>query len=197
MVRGKLTFISGGVRSGKSSYAEKLLVNEAQNNAARLVYIASGVATDSEMRARIERHKSDRSTHSWTTFEQPVELEGILPSIQPGDYVLWDCLTTWLANELYTGWESGKPCIGQSGCMEQKEKQLYTTIDTLVSQAAHLVIVSNEVLDELPSKYAETEMYRKWIGRIHQVLVKKADTAIEMDYGIPIVWKNEQQEMTQ
>ena len=75
MVRGKLTFISGGVRSGKSSYAEKLLVNEAQKNAARLVYIASGVATDSEMQARIERHKSDRSTHSWTTFEQPVELE--------------------------------------------------------------------------------------------------------------------------
>ena len=74
MVRGKLTFISGGVRSGKSSYAEKLLVNEAQKNGGRLVYIASGVATDSEMQARIERHKSDRSTHSWTTIEQPVEL---------------------------------------------------------------------------------------------------------------------------
>ncbi len=196
MVRGKLTFISGGVRSGKSAYAEKLLVNEAQKNAARLVYIASGVATDPEMQARIERHKSDRSTHSWTTFEQPVELEEVLPFIQPGDYVLWDCLTTWLANELYTGWESGKPCIGQSGCMEHKETQLYTTIDALMSQAAHLVIVSNEVVDELPSNYAETEMYSKWIGRIHQALVKKADTAIEMDYGIPIVWKNERQEVT-
>ncbi len=197
MVRGKLTFISGGVRSGKSSYAEKLLVNEAQKNAARLVYIASGVATDSEMRARIERHKSDRSTNSWTTLEQPVELEEVLPFIQPGDYVLWDCLTTWLANELYTGWESGKPCIGQSGCMEHKEIQLYTTINALVSQAAHLVIVSNEVLDELPSIYDETEIYSKWIGRIHQALVKTADTAIEMDYGIPIVWRNERQEMTQ
>jgi len=191
MVRGKLTFISGGVRSGKSSYAEKLLVNEAQKNAARLVYIASGVATDPEMQARIERHKSDRSTHNWTTFEQPVELEKIVPSIQPGDYVLWDCLTTWLANELYTGWESGKPCIGQLGCMEQKETQLYTTIDILLSQAAHLVIVSNEVLDEMPSVYAETKIYSKWIGQIHQALVKKADTAIEMDYGIPIEWKNE------
>ncbi|WP_186667964.1 bifunctional adenosylcobinamide kinase/adenosylcobinamide-phosphate guanylyltransferase [Sporosarcina sp. BP05] len=197
MVCGKLTFISGGVRSGKSAYAEKLLVNEAQKNAARLVYIASGIATDSEMQARIERHKSDRSIHSWTTFEQPFELEKIVPSIQPGDYVLWDCLTTWLANELYVGWESGKPCIEQAGCIEQKETQLYTTIDALVSQAAHLVIVSNEVLDELPSNYAETEIYRLWLGRIHQALVKKADTAIEMDYGIPIVWKNERQEMKQ
>ncbi|MEK5067260.1 bifunctional adenosylcobinamide kinase/adenosylcobinamide-phosphate guanylyltransferase [Sporosarcina sp. FSL K6-1508] len=193
----KLTFISGGVRSGKSSYAEKLLVDEVRENGGRLVYIASGVATDSEMQVRIERHKSDRSTDSWTTLEQPVKLEEALSFIQQGDYILWDCLTTWLANELYMGWESGKPCIEQPGCMELKETQLYTTIDALVSLAAHLVIVSNEVLDELPSEYAETEIYSKWIGRIHQVLVKKASTAIEMDYGIPIVWKNERQEVTQ
>ncbi len=70
-------------------------------------------------------------------------------------------------------------------------------LNALVKQAAHLVIVSNEVLDELPSKYAETEIYSKWLGRIHQALVKKADTAIEMDYGIPIVWKNERQEVMQ
>jgi adenosylcobinamide kinase / adenosylcobinamide-phosphate guanylyltransferase len=196
MVRGKLTFISGGVRCGKSSYAEKLLVNGARENGGRLVYIASGIATDPEMQARIERHKVDRSNHCWMTLEQPVKLDEVLPSIQPGDYVLWDCMTTWLANELYTGWDSGKPCIGQSGSMEQKETQLYTTIDALVSQAAHLVIVSNEVLDELPSVYAETEIYSKWLGRIHQMLVAKADTAIEMDYGIPITWKNEWQEMT-
>ena len=52
MVRGQLTFISGGVRSGKSAYAEKLLVvNEARENRGRLVYIASGIATDPEMQA--------------------------------------------------------------------------------------------------------------------------------------------------
>ena len=74
MVRGKLTFISGGVRSGKSAYAEKLLVDEAEKNGGRLVYIASGIATDSEMQARIERHQTDRAAHNWTTIEQPVEL---------------------------------------------------------------------------------------------------------------------------
>ena len=60
MVRGKLTFICGGVRSGKSAYAERWLVNEARKNGGRLVYIASGKATDSEMQARIERHQQDR-----------------------------------------------------------------------------------------------------------------------------------------
>ena len=58
--------------------------------------------------------------------------------------------------------------------MEQKETQLYATIDAIVVKAAHLVIVSNEVLDELPSVYAETEIYSKWLGRIHQKIVRKS-----------------------
>ncbi|MEK5039989.1 bifunctional adenosylcobinamide kinase/adenosylcobinamide-phosphate guanylyltransferase [Sporosarcina sp. FSL K6-3457] len=190
MVRGKLTFISGGVRSGKSAYAERQLVEEAQLHDGRLVYIASGLATDSEMQARIERHRQDRSDQNWTTLEQSAKLEEVLPAIQQGDYVLWDCLTTWLANELYEGWETGIPCLGQAGCMEQKVQTLYATIDTLLMTAKHLTIVSNEVLDELPSTYEETNCYRQWIGRIHQQLVATADTAIEMDYGLATYWKN-------
>jgi len=189
MVRGKLTFISGGVRSGKSAFAEKQLVTESKRNGGRLVYIASGVKTDGEMNKRIERHQIDRAEHNWTTFEQPVKLEELIPSIQQGDFVLWDCLTTWLANELYVGWETGTPCIHQAGCMERKEARLYNTIDALIDKVAELVIVSNEVLDELPSAYAETETYSMWLGRIHQKLVAKANTAIEMDYGIATYWK--------
>lgn len=190
MVRGKLTFICGGVRSGKSAYAERWLVDEAQQNNGRLVYIASGLATDPEMQARIERHRQDRADQNWTTLEQPTNLEEVLPAIQQGDYVLWDCLTTWLANELYEGWETGTPCLGQAGCMEQKVQKLYATINTLLRTAEHLTIVSNEVLDELPSTYEETNCYRQWIGRIHQQLVATADTAIEMDYGLATYWKN-------
>ena len=189
MVRGKLTFICGGVRSGKSAYAERWLVDESQQHGGRLVYIASGLATDSEMQARIERHRQDRIHHRWTTLEQPTKLEEVLTIIQQGDYVLWDCLTTWLANELYEGWETGTPCIKQAGCMEQKVRNLYATIDTLLMTANHLTIVSNEVLDELPSTYEETNYYRQWIGRIHQQLVARADTAIEMDYGLATYWK--------
>ncbi|MFJ7934271.1 bifunctional adenosylcobinamide kinase/adenosylcobinamide-phosphate guanylyltransferase [Sporosarcina sp. NPDC096371] len=192
MVCGKLTFISGGVRSGKSAYAERLLVEEAGRYGGRLVYIASGTATDSEMQARIERHRQDRAHQNWLTLEQPTKLDEIVPTVQPGDYVLWDCLTTWLANELYEGWETGKPCIAQPGCMEQKALKLYETIDKLVKTVAHLVIVSNEVLDELPANDEETNRYRQWIGHIHQQIVVTADTAIEMDYGMATYWKNGQ-----
>lgn len=191
MVRGKLTFISGGVRSGKSAYAEKVLVDEAETNGGRLVYIASGTAVDLEMKKRIKQHQADRSEFNWTTLEQPTDLEEVLPFIQSGDLVLWDCLTTWLANELYAGWETGTPCIAQTGCMEQKVDELHKIIALILATASQLVIVSNEVIDDIPPIDEETEIYRKWIGEIHQQLVARAQIAIEMEYRIPIFWKKE------
>ncbi|MFC5604923.1 bifunctional adenosylcobinamide kinase/adenosylcobinamide-phosphate guanylyltransferase [Sporosarcina koreensis] len=188
----KLTFISGGVRSGKSAYAEKLLVEGAAAAHGRLVYIASGRAVDEEMRQRIEKHKLDRADVDWLTFEQPIDLEEALPFIQPNDFVLWDCLTTWLANELYTEHE-GTYCIHIKGCMEKKAAQLVETVAAIQEKATHFVIVSNEVLDEPASTYEETQTYCKWIGELHQHLVKLADDAIEMDCGLPLYWKKEGQ----
>lgn len=190
MVFGKLIFISGGVRSGKSAYAEKLLTS-ARKKEGRLVYIASGTATDSEMKERIQKHQQDRAEFNWVTIEQPTNLAECMPSIQKGDYVLWDCMTTWLANELYDGWETGSPCIHDPNCMTKKEQQLLKTLHDIKEKASQFVIVSNEVLHDLPSNYSETETYRKWLGRLHQKVVKTANVAIEMEGGIPIYWKGE------
>lgn len=176
MVRGKLIFITGGVRSGKSSFAEHYLMNE---QAKRNVYIASGVAVDSEMKERIKRHQDDRENYSveWVTIEQPRHFEQIVPGIQQDDGILWDCVTTWLANELY------------EGKMEEVEEQLYVAIDQLLEKAKVMVIVSNEVLDEPISNFEYTALYQAWIGRIHQKLVAKADYAFEMEYGLSHQWK--------
>lgn len=190
MVRGTLTFISGGVRSGKSTYAERLLTEE-QKEGKRLLYIASGTRTDAEMTGRIEKHQRDRAHYQWKTIEQPINFGEVVPFIQCGDYILWDCMTTWLANELYVGWETGRPCIGQPNCMERKEVALMASLQQILAKATHLVIVSNEVFHDVPSKYDETETYRKWLGHLHQKVVAMADIAIEMESGIPIYWKGE------
>lgn len=189
MVRGTLTIVIGGVRSGKSAFAERQLIDKAETSGGRLVYIASGTATDPEMESRITRHRQDRSAFNWITFEQPVQLEQIVSSIQAGDIILWDCVTTWLANEFYEGWQTDVPCIQQDGCIERKITKLYDTIEQLLDVAAHLSIVSNEVLDERPSPFTETQLYSKWLGEIHQTLVRMADTAIEMDTGIAVYHK--------
>lgn len=176
MVRGKLIFITGGVRSGKSSFAEQYLMDRL---AKRNVYIASGVAVDNEMSERIKRHQLDRENYSvkWVTLEQPQHFEQIVSQIQRGDGILWDCVTTWLANELY------------GGQIEEIEKKLYEAIDELLEKAKIVVIVSNEVLDEPLSNYEDTVLYQSWIGRIHQKLVAMADHAFEMEYGLSHQWK--------
>ena len=176
MVRGKLVFIAGGVRSGKTSFAEEYLMNE---EALRNVYVASGVAVDEEMKQRIERHRQDRAGYpvEWVTIEQPRQIEQLPSSIKKGDAILWDCVTTWLANELFTA------------DMEKVEKQLITTLEELLSQVKVLVIVSNEVLDEPLSEYEGVLLYQEWIGQIHQRLVAMADEAYEMEYGLVQRWK--------
>lgn len=177
MARGTLTFISGGVRSGKSAYAEMLVRNIA---AERKIYLASGQANDIEMTDRIDRHRKDRAVDGWLTIEQPLHFEEALPLIRRSDAVLWDCVTTWLANELYEGWERGNMCADRPGCMELKWKELQETLMEMMKTASHLVIVSNEVLDD----FVRDELYMQWLGRIHRWLVDGADHAYEMENGM-------------
>ncbi|XKE94115.1 bifunctional adenosylcobinamide kinase/adenosylcobinamide-phosphate guanylyltransferase [Metaplanococcus flavidus] len=177
MAKGKLIFISGGVRSGKSSYAEMLVRNSA---CGRKVYLASGRANDSEMAERIERHREDRKLDGWHTIEQPIRFEEALLNIGEGDAVLWDCVTTWLANELYNGWEQNDMCAEQPGCMEAKWTHLQRTLTELNDKAELLVVVSNEVLDD----FIRDELYMKWLGTIHLWLVQHSDHAFEMENGL-------------
>jgi adenosylcobinamide kinase / adenosylcobinamide-phosphate guanylyltransferase len=176
MAKGELIFISGGVRSGKSAYAESLLLNTAAD---RRVYLASGQARDSEMAERILRHQQDREGEGWLTIEQPLRMEQALQKLKKGDAVLWDCATTWLANELYEDWETGTPCADQPGCMEAKWVNLQETIRKIRKSSEILVIVSNEVMDD----FVRDETYQRWLGEIHYWLAAECDEAIEMENG--------------
>ncbi|WP_142827100.1 bifunctional adenosylcobinamide kinase/adenosylcobinamide-phosphate guanylyltransferase [Planococcus soli] len=177
MARGQLVFISGGVRSGKSAYAESV-VRAAGGE--RKVYLASGQAHDEEMKERIERHRQDRQEDGWHTVEQAYQMDRVLENLQSNDLVLWDCVTTWLANELYEGWEKGSMCAEISGCMETKWSSLQETILDMLDTIDLLTVVSNEVLDD----FVRDELYQSWLGRIHIWLVQQADQAIEMENGM-------------
>ncbi|SEJ65285.1 adenosylcobinamide kinase /adenosylcobinamide-phosphate guanylyltransferase [Bhargavaea ginsengi] len=190
MVRGRLVFISGGVRSGKTAFAENWLVTHASG---RLVYVATGRPVDGEMRDRIRHHRRDRSARpeSWETFERPADFPGILPMIREGDGVLIDCITTWLANEMYEGIESGLPCHRRQGCLETKVGALLAALSEMTEKASAIVVVSNEVLEEPLPAAADIGAYSEMLGYIHQQLVSMADIAYEMDAGIPLWWKPE------
>src|SRR5690606_7921329 len=90
---GRLTFVLGGVRSGKSRHAEELV----SALPAPWFYIATAQAFDDEMRERIAHHR-DRRGDNWQTLEAPLDLVEVLQDVPDGAPVLIDCLTLWLTN---------------------------------------------------------------------------------------------------
>jgi len=189
-----LIFITGGVRSGKSHFAEDAAVTHFQTKSMhgqRLIYIASGVALDREMEKRIVRHQADRQaqTVKWLTIEAPYEIADTLSNLIDGDVVLWDCVTTWLTNAFYEGFETGTPCVAQPSCLEEKLRVVKRAVETLLEKRVTFFVVSNELFDEPPYTNEEVELYRQMLGKLHQWFVSIADEAYEINYGIVKKWK--------
>lgn len=181
-------FITGGVRSGKSHFAEKKVDEIADQQNRMRYYIASGVAFDSEMKKRIERHQIDRQQQQWITFEQPTNLAQLSTKISSEAVVLWDCATTWLTNELYVEVD-GKMQWQNESAFQTMLESTKSTLRALHERGIPLIIVSNEVLDEQSYASEEVAFYRQQLGLFHQWLVGESTTAIEMTYTIPYYWK--------
>ncbi len=175
-MRGKCIFITGGVRSGKSAFAEAYIKQHKKN--CQAVYIASGVALDEEMKKRIERHQYDRKQDAWLTMEVPHRFPQVFTQLHEGHILLWDCITTWLTNILVEGLPAGE-------MIAQFQEQLTNWREKGIT----VVVVSNEVLDEGISEYEFTRNYEQLLGNLNQWLVGFCDEAYELDYGMVKRWK--------
>ena len=92
--------IQGGARSGKSSFAELIAKKIAGLD---VIYLASGVVTDSEMELRIEKHQKQRPSE-WQTVEEAYSISSYLKNIEKNKTILFDCLTTYLGNLILKKW---------------------------------------------------------------------------------------------
>ena len=187
---GKLIFITGGVRSGKSAFAEKYAVELYEKyDKQSLVYIASGVAVDEEMTQRIRRHQLDRekSKVHWHTVEIKDDIFVDEKFCHQQTVILWDCITTWLTNILF----KTEHLKGEQRMNEIKSYigQLKAQIVAWKNQNVMVLAVSNELLDEQCSSYDEVNLYRYLLGNLHQWFVTMSDEAFELDYGETIRWK--------
>ena len=172
-------FITGGVRSGKSHFAERTAEEMALGTGGRLIYIATGVPFDSEMKERIKKHQQDRENQQvqWKTIEQSVSIGDLVPLIHDKDVLLLDCVTTLLNNELYL--------VGNDWVYDK----VVSGIWALKRQAGTLIVVSNEVLNEPILENPLVLSYKRLLGSIHQRLVLEADQAFLVEAGIPIRMK--------
>lgn len=170
------TLIMGGSASGKSEYAESLIL---QSGHLPRYYIATMQPFDGECRARIARHRQMRAEKQFETIERYTGLSGlVLP--ERGD-VLLECLGNLAANELYDPAGAGK-----DGALEA----IVSGIDALLPQCRHLVAVSNEVCTDGGGYPEETEAYRRLLAGANRALAARADRVCEVVCGLPYCYKD-------
>ena len=169
-----LTLVLGGVRAGKSSYAQRLAAR-----GRRVLFVATAEAGDEEMKARIAAHRKGRPP-GWDTLEEPIDLAGAMrPLLHRYNTVLLDCLTLWVSNLLLKDpdLESARRDI-----LPEAERllELYRSGD------ASWIVVSNEVgLGVMPP----TELGRVYadeLGRLNQLVAAEADDVYLMAAGLPL-----------
>jgi len=164
-------YITGGQRSGKSSYGQELALSLSNNP----VYLATARHWDGDFEKRIERHQADRDDR-W----QNVEEEKALSSHDfTGKTVLVDCITLWLTNYFVDTKNDVDACL----------KQAQAEFEKLTSQDADFIFISNEIG---MGTHAHTEVGRKFTdlqGWMNQYIAKKSDKAWLMVSGIAMKLK--------
>jgi adenosylcobinamide kinase / adenosylcobinamide-phosphate guanylyltransferase len=190
MAHGAIMFITGGVRSGKSSFAEKMAAAISEKNGGDLYYLACGRSSDPEMSERIKRHKIDRENSSilWNTLEFATNIQRACSYFDEHSVVLLDCLTTLLNNELF----SNREAWDQPDFQEEVKKSIKEGILQIQKACGHLLIVSNEVLNEPIDESPVVFTYGKILGQLHQWIVQQSTTAYLVEAGIPRLMKGEQ-----
>jgi len=161
--------ITGGQRSGKSSYAQKLASGLSESP----IYVATARRWDPEFELRIERHIEDRD-ESWTTIEVEKEL-GSVPAAR-GEVMVIDCITLWLTN-FFTDLESDV-----DRCLEEGRKE----IEKLITRGGTFIFVTNEIGMGI---HPSTSVGRKFVdllGKVNQYIAGKADKVTLMVSGIPV-----------
>ena len=167
--------ITGGVRSGKTRYAETLL-----SDSAEVTYVAAGPvpdpAADAEWAARIADHRVRRPPH-WSTVET-TDVAGALRSVAGG--ILIDCLGTWLTaviDRLDT-WEEPLPTW---------QGDFHDQLDDLVkawqARPGLAVVVTNEVGWGLVSPYRSGRVFTELLGQVNQEMAAASDEVIMMAAG--------------
>ena len=178
-----ITFIIGGARSGKSSFALNLANNctsgkegvrggDEISSTPKKAYIATAQALDDEIKERIDKHRKERPSE-WMTFEEPLNISALIKDIQDKyDVILLDCLTLWLSNLLFSN--------------RAVEEDIEYFCSSLVTCHSSLFIVSNEVGMGIVPDNELSRRFRDLSGYLNRKVAEIADEAYLVTAGIPI-----------
>ena len=168
------TLVLGGARSGKSRFAL-----ERHATTTRVVFVATALASDAEMAARIAQHRAERPPH-WRTVEEPYEpVPCLRDACAAADAVIVDCLTLWVSNLMLRG---------------EPDEHVFKRADELAAllalQPVDMTVVSNEVGLGVHPASDDGRHFRDLLGGVNQRVAAAVDRVVLMVAGVPLPVKD-------
>lgn len=176
-----LILVTGGARSGKSSYAQK----RAEKLEGRKLFIATCPRIDPEIDERIDRHIVDRKDRNWLTVEEEIEIANIISANYESDIILLDCLTLWVNNLLYSHQQNG-----HNFTEEQMASLCNELFEVSIGHPGTIIFVTNEIGSGIVPENSSARRYRDLVGRCNQNIALKADEVVLVSCGIPLTLKS-------
>ncbi|AYF54855.1 bifunctional adenosylcobinamide kinase/adenosylcobinamide-phosphate guanylyltransferase [Clostridium botulinum C] len=182
---GKIILVTGGARSGKSNYAE----NIAKDIEGKILYIATSIPFDDEMKHRVEKHKESRP-EVWDTYEGYKDLDIVVREKNSlYDGMLLDCVTIMTSNFMfdYIGDKIGE---ADNITLDKVEKKIITNFEKLLNEVnkgnSTMILVTNELGYGIVPENKLARVYRDIIGRINQYIASRASEVYLVVCGIPM-----------
>jgi adenosylcobinamide kinase/adenosylcobinamide-phosphate guanylyltransferase len=172
-VKGELVMVTGGVRSGKSAFAQSL----AEKFGDAVLFVATAQALDEEMAQRICRHRRSRP-QGWATVEEPLDVAGALRG-SGVDYrlVLVDCLTLWVTNLLLSNEDYADEIL---------LAPVKGLLDWQTETRVNMIVVTNEVGMGVVPDNAISRRFSEALGKANQMLALASDRVYLMVSGLPL-----------
>ena len=172
----RLTLVLGGVRAGKSTFAQRLAAE-----GERVLFVATAEALDEDMTDRIRAHQTSRPA-DWDTLEEPLDIVRTMRSLLSRyDIVLVDCLTLWVSNLLLRDPDTDVADI---------RSEVQDLLKLYREQEASWIVVSNEVGLGVVPPTKLGRVYADELGRVNQMVARAADEVVFMAAGLPLSLKS-------
>jgi len=184
-------FISGGNKSGKSLYAQRLS-QKMRKKDRPLYYLATMIPTDSEDEERINRHRRERVGCGFETIEVGYD---IIAAVEPCDWsgtFLLDSVTALLANAMFNprnGDNSSDRDAPKSRIDQTAHKKVAADLTKIISELSDIVIVSDYIYSDAFLYDELTETYRSGLAYIDKQVARLSDVVLEICSGNRIIHK--------
>lgn len=190
-----LIFVTGGAKSGKSKFAEEMLL-KLNNGKQKNVYLATSLVFDEEMKEKVRLHKKRRKDE-WFTVETYKNFENELSNFfENNDKIknnmLVDCLTNMITNIIFENhnidWDNFEKKL-YIQTLEKLNKDVEHSVIELLNAAdqfENAIIVSNELGMGLVPSYPLGRYFREIAGKMNQIVAETADEVYLVVSGIPM-----------